>query len=255
MTRLIWNWWKGKPSGSIACTRKQQPRFYWSQSVIKVSTKCLKWHLMPDKCRTARYVKHCMCVLRAIQRDRVFWLAKMTLCINKGPYMYHKCRSNGKLKCGLYVYLKPHGGGVVTLYVYLKPHGGRVVTLYVYLKPHGGWVVTSQQSSTLLSLLVAARPVGALVCLDVVRQGVFTGGGATRLPANRHWGREINCYGYIQSLPADRRFFASAWTKCFTIDKQWKSYWSLFIALSKIQTLSVGNCGTDTYISLWFTRR
>ena len=52
--------------------------------------------------------------------------------------MYHKCRSNGKLKCGLYVYLKPHGGGVVTLYVYLKPHGGRVVTLYVYLKPHGG---------------------------------------------------------------------------------------------------------------------
>jgi len=26
----IINWWKGKPSGSIACTRKQQPRFYWS---------------------------------------------------------------------------------------------------------------------------------------------------------------------------------------------------------------------------------
>jgi len=30
------NWWKGKPLGSIACTRKQQPRFYWSCS----STKC-----------------------------------------------------------------------------------------------------------------------------------------------------------------------------------------------------------------------
>jgi len=28
------NWWKGKPSGSIACTRKQQPRFYWSRSSV-----------------------------------------------------------------------------------------------------------------------------------------------------------------------------------------------------------------------------
>jgi len=28
------NWWKWKPSGSIACTRKQQPRFYWSRSLI-----------------------------------------------------------------------------------------------------------------------------------------------------------------------------------------------------------------------------
>jgi len=25
---IIINWWKGKLSGSIACTRKQQPRFY-----------------------------------------------------------------------------------------------------------------------------------------------------------------------------------------------------------------------------------
>jgi len=31
---LLWNWWKGKPSGSIACTRKQQPRFYWSCSSV-----------------------------------------------------------------------------------------------------------------------------------------------------------------------------------------------------------------------------
>ena len=30
----IINWWKGKPSGSIACTRKQQPRFYWSCSSV-----------------------------------------------------------------------------------------------------------------------------------------------------------------------------------------------------------------------------
>jgi len=30
----IINWWKGKPSGSIACTRKQQPRFYWSRSSV-----------------------------------------------------------------------------------------------------------------------------------------------------------------------------------------------------------------------------
>jgi len=28
------NWWKGKPSGSIACTRKLQPRFYWSCSSV-----------------------------------------------------------------------------------------------------------------------------------------------------------------------------------------------------------------------------
>jgi len=28
------NWWKGKPSWSIACTRKQQPRFYWSCSSV-----------------------------------------------------------------------------------------------------------------------------------------------------------------------------------------------------------------------------
>ena len=28
------NWWKGKPSGSIACTRKQQPRFYWNCSSV-----------------------------------------------------------------------------------------------------------------------------------------------------------------------------------------------------------------------------
>jgi len=34
--KLFWtlNWWKGKPSGSIACTRKQQPRFYWSCSSV-----------------------------------------------------------------------------------------------------------------------------------------------------------------------------------------------------------------------------
>jgi len=28
------NWWKGKPSGSIACAIKQQPRFYWSRSSV-----------------------------------------------------------------------------------------------------------------------------------------------------------------------------------------------------------------------------
>jgi len=28
------NWWKGKPPGSIACTRKRQPRFYWSCSSV-----------------------------------------------------------------------------------------------------------------------------------------------------------------------------------------------------------------------------
>jgi len=28
------NWWKGKPSESKACTRKQQPRFYWSCSSV-----------------------------------------------------------------------------------------------------------------------------------------------------------------------------------------------------------------------------
>jgi len=34
---VIWakeNWWKGKPPGSIACTRKQQPQFYWSRSSL-----------------------------------------------------------------------------------------------------------------------------------------------------------------------------------------------------------------------------
>jgi len=31
----IINWWKGKPSGSIACTRKQQPRFYWNCSSVQ----------------------------------------------------------------------------------------------------------------------------------------------------------------------------------------------------------------------------
>jgi len=34
MNLTILNWWKGKPSGSIACTRKQQPRFYWSCSSV-----------------------------------------------------------------------------------------------------------------------------------------------------------------------------------------------------------------------------
>jgi len=34
---IIINWWKGKPSGSIACTRKQQPRFYWSiKHILKI---------------------------------------------------------------------------------------------------------------------------------------------------------------------------------------------------------------------------
>ena len=32
--RELLNWCKGKPSGSIACTRKQQPRFYWSCSSV-----------------------------------------------------------------------------------------------------------------------------------------------------------------------------------------------------------------------------
>jgi len=31
------NWWKGKPSGSIDCTRKQQPRFYWSFSLVVIN--------------------------------------------------------------------------------------------------------------------------------------------------------------------------------------------------------------------------
>ena len=30
----VLNWWMGKLSGSIACTRKQQPRFYWSCSSV-----------------------------------------------------------------------------------------------------------------------------------------------------------------------------------------------------------------------------
>jgi len=30
--KTILNWWKEKPAGSIACTRKQQPRFHWSWS-------------------------------------------------------------------------------------------------------------------------------------------------------------------------------------------------------------------------------
>jgi len=36
LVRII-NWWKGKPSGSIACTRKQQPRFYWSCSSVVIN--------------------------------------------------------------------------------------------------------------------------------------------------------------------------------------------------------------------------
>jgi len=31
------NWWKGKPSRSISCTRKQQPRFYWSCSSVAMN--------------------------------------------------------------------------------------------------------------------------------------------------------------------------------------------------------------------------
>jgi len=30
----VLNWWKGKPSGSIACTWKRQSRFYWSCSSV-----------------------------------------------------------------------------------------------------------------------------------------------------------------------------------------------------------------------------
>ena len=41
--RALINWWKGKPSGSIACTRKQQPRFYWSRSSVVV------WFSGPSK--------------------------------------------------------------------------------------------------------------------------------------------------------------------------------------------------------------
>jgi len=31
---LIKNWRKGKPTGSIACTRKQQPRSHWSRPSV-----------------------------------------------------------------------------------------------------------------------------------------------------------------------------------------------------------------------------
>jgi len=31
---IMWNWWKGKPLENIACTRKQQLRFYWSCSSV-----------------------------------------------------------------------------------------------------------------------------------------------------------------------------------------------------------------------------
>jgi len=31
---VLSNWWKRQLSGSIACTRKQQPRFYWSRSSV-----------------------------------------------------------------------------------------------------------------------------------------------------------------------------------------------------------------------------
>jgi len=30
------NWWKGKPSGSIACTRKKQLRIYWCCSSVEM---------------------------------------------------------------------------------------------------------------------------------------------------------------------------------------------------------------------------
>jgi len=44
---LVLNWWKGKPSGSIACTRKQQPRFNWSCSSVEMNdaTSLLTVHL------------------------------------------------------------------------------------------------------------------------------------------------------------------------------------------------------------------
>jgi len=32
--KVLLNRWKGKPSWSIACARKQQPRFYWSRSLV-----------------------------------------------------------------------------------------------------------------------------------------------------------------------------------------------------------------------------
>jgi len=34
MKYVLLNWLKGMPSGSIACTRKQQSRFYWSCSSV-----------------------------------------------------------------------------------------------------------------------------------------------------------------------------------------------------------------------------
>jgi len=47
--RLKSNWWKGKPSGSIACTRKQQPRFYWSCSSVVMNGATPKPLLQTDK--------------------------------------------------------------------------------------------------------------------------------------------------------------------------------------------------------------
>ena len=35
--KLVLNWWKGKPSGSIACKKKQQPRLYWSCSSVAMN--------------------------------------------------------------------------------------------------------------------------------------------------------------------------------------------------------------------------
>jgi len=49
---ILINWWKGKPSGSIACTRKQQPRFYWSCSSVVIND------ARPLTCPSARAELH-----------------------------------------------------------------------------------------------------------------------------------------------------------------------------------------------------
>jgi len=54
----VLNWWKGKPSGSIACTRKRQPRFYWSCSSVVMNDATPLMPLAHERNSIFKYKQH-----------------------------------------------------------------------------------------------------------------------------------------------------------------------------------------------------
>jgi len=88
---IVLNWWKGKPSGSIAYTRKQQPRFYWSCSSVVMNNATPMTPLAHAQNSIFKCKQH-TCTLHGPWGPEKIWLHH-TINILSFMFKYQQCRS------------------------------------------------------------------------------------------------------------------------------------------------------------------